>query len=399
VKDKDVRTLLLSQPVPDEHIAEERTWETVRGAFLAREPVPRERRMPKRLLLVLALAGVGVGLALSPAGSAIGGWIRDTVGRERTVGVPTAKPALVSLPAPGRVLVAANTGVWVVEEDGSRRRVGAFTGASWSPQGLFVVAWRGRLLAAVDPAATDDLHWSLSRRRIRAARWSPSGFRVAYLSGRSLRVVVGNGANDKELVARVAPVAPAWRPGSEHVLAYADPRGRIFVVDTDTEKALWRTARAPLPVELEWTDDADRLAVLGERQLRLFEAPRRLVASILLPEEFVGTAVATRPGTRDVAYAVFSPTTGEGSIFLLEGESERPRLMFGGAGRFRDLTWSPDGNLLLFGWAAADQWLYVPAEGPRVTATSDIARQFDPGGTGLTPFPRIEGWCCAPDSS
>ena len=70
MSDKDLRTALLAQPVPDEHIAEERTWETVRSAYLAREPVARRRRVPWRLLLVLALAGAGVAIALTPPGPA-----------------------------------------------------------------------------------------------------------------------------------------------------------------------------------------------------------------------------------------------------------------------------------------------------------------------------------------
>ena len=105
MNEKDVRRLLLSLPVPDEQRAEERTWDTVRRAFGDHEPVPARRRQPWKLLAVAVAAAALIGVAVSPVGSEIGGWIRDKVGRERVVGVTPAKPALVALPASGRLLV------------------------------------------------------------------------------------------------------------------------------------------------------------------------------------------------------------------------------------------------------------------------------------------------------
>lgn len=395
MSDKDLRTALLAQPVPDEHIAEERTWETVRSAYLAREPMARRRRVPWRLLLLLALVGAGVAIALTPPGPAVSDWVRDRVGREQAVPVEPAKPAVLSLPAPGRLLVTSAEGVWIVGEDGSRRLLGAYDGAVWSPGGLFVAAWRGRELAALDPEEADFVHWTLTRDEIEVARWSSSGFRVAYLSGGSLRVVVGNGTGDRELAAQVSPVAPAWRPGREEVVAYADATGRVVVVDTDTGKVSWRTAQALAPLALAWTDDAERLAVLGERQVRVFQAPKKRLATIRLPAGAVGSAIATRPGSHDLAYTIFSPGTGESAVYLLDARRSRTRLVFAGAGRLDALTWSPDGALLLVGWPAADEWLFVPADGrARVTAVANVARELDPGGTGTASAPRVEGWCC-----
>ena len=394
MNEKDLRTALLSQPVPDEHIAEERTWETVRASYLAREPVARRRRFPTRLVLVLAVVGAVVAVALSPAGSRIVDWVRDTVGRETTVVVKPPPPEPVALPAAGRLLVAANGVVWIVDENGAHRRLGDYPGAAWSPTGLFVAAWRGNELAELDPEEPGFVHWTLSHDPIADARWSSSGYRIAYRSGPALRVVVENGTGDRELVPSVAKVAPAWRPGREEILAYADPEGRVSVVDADTGKAAWRTARAPAPVALAWTDDAERLAVLGERQLRVFEAPKKLVATVRLPDGSAGVALAPRPGGRELAYAVFSRQTGAGSVFLYDGSSSR--LLFAGAGRLDDLAWSPDARILLVGWAAADEWLYVPTgQSGSVTSTANVTREFAGGGAGGASFPRVEGWCCA----
>ena len=48
-------------------------------------------------------------VALTPAGGAVGGWIKDVV-----AGRPDARPALDSLPAPGNLLVVSEQGLWVV---------------------------------------------------------------------------------------------------------------------------------------------------------------------------------------------------------------------------------------------------------------------------------------------
>ena len=394
MNETELRRRIAAARMPGEDGAELRAWATVRAAYETREQLPAGRRIPLRPLAAVAAVAVAVAVAVSPAGPAVGGWIRDTIGRERVVGVRPARPALVSLAAPGQLLVASRTGVWVVNQDGSRRQVGAYDGAAWSPRGLFVVAWRGRQVVALDPDRTGAVHWSLSRERIGGATWSPSGFRVAYLSGSSLRVVAGDGTGDGELAARAAPVVPAWKPGARHVLAYADPSGGVEVVDADTAAGLWRTPRGERPIRLEWTGDGRQLLVASRHALRFFEAPRRLITSIEIPSQLVATAAAVRPRSHDAAYAVFSGQAGRGSVFLYDGSSSR--LLFSGSGRFDDLVWSPDGRFVLVGWAAADEWVFIPGQsGPRVRANADIARQFDPGSRLPPAFSRVEGWCCA----
>ncbi len=394
MKDKDVRRLLLSVPAPDEQRAEERTWETVSRAFAEREVVPVARRVPWKLIAVAAAAAAVIGIAVSPVGSQVGGWIRDKVGREHVVGVAPSKPALVGLPGPGRLLVTGPSGVWIVHRDGSRRRVGAYDAATWSPNGLFVAAWKGRNLVALDPERTDEVHWSLTRQRIADTRWSPSGFRVAYRSGKSLRLVVGNGTDDRQLVERVAAVAPAWKLVREHVLAYAAMDGRVIVEDTDSRTRLWRTRRLPDPVSLAWTETG-RLAVLSAGELRVFGPDSRLTRIQRLGAGLGDGILAARPGSETLAYSVFSKASGNGAVWLYDVEAGRATLLFSGAGRLDDLAWSPDGRLLLVGWAAADQWLYVASRpGGRVAAVSSVSAGFAPGVAGEAAFPRVDGWCC-----
>lgn len=394
MSDRDLRTLLLSQPVPDEQIAEERTWEVVREAFQTRQPVTHHRRLPWRLLAALAVAGAAAAIALSPAGPAIVDWIDARADGGEAVSTQAATtPAPIALPAPGRLLVTDPRGVWVIHEDGARVHVGDYPAASWSPTGLYVAAWTADRLVALDPARNEFVHWTLERDAVADVRWSSTGLRIAYRSGAALRVLVENGTADRELAAGVLEVAPAWRPGRGEVLAYAEPDGRIAIVEADTGKALWRTARAPAPVALAWAD-ASTLVALEQRRIRLLAEPGELVVAVDLPEGARGLALAPRPGTADVAYSVFAAGTGKSSIFLVDAKRKTPRLLFAGAGQLGDLAWSPDGRYLLVAWKAADQWLFVPAgKGGRIAVVAGVGERFDPD-AGAGTFPVPAGWCC-----
>ena len=90
--------------IPGEHEARVRTWAIVREAFAEREPAPPERHR-MRLAVVIAVAAAVLAAALSPPGRAVLGEIREAVGVER------AQRGLFSLPADGRLLVAADSGV------------------------------------------------------------------------------------------------------------------------------------------------------------------------------------------------------------------------------------------------------------------------------------------------
>jgi hypothetical protein len=189
---------------PDELGAEERAWAVVRSAYAAR-PLVVSRRSRWRLAAVPVLVAVIAGVALSPAGATVSRLIRQALG------VQHAAHSLFSLPAPGRLLISGPGGTWTVTADGSSRRLGTWRQASFSPHALYIAAARGDELAALDPRGVP--RWTLSRPAVSDPTWySPSGFRLAYLSGRQLRVVAGDGTGDHQLASKVASVAPAWRP-------------------------------------------------------------------------------------------------------------------------------------------------------------------------------------------
>jgi hypothetical protein len=341
-------------------------------------------------LVPVAAAG---GAAASAPHSAVGQWVRGVLG----VGERDVRRALVAVPGGGRLLVQGEAGTWVVSADGAKRRLGDYTGAAWSPRGLFVVAWRGGELTALDPGG--KVRWSLARPEpVALARWAPvNGYRIAYLAGGGLRVVNGDGTADRRLAAAARrAVAPAWRPDDAHVLAYADARERIDVVAADSRERLWRSARLPGLAQLSWSADGRLLLAATRRGLVLFDAAGRRMFTRPMPAGAVPQEVAWAPRRSQVAVVRRVVAAGRSEVLLLDPQRGlRGRVLFTGPGRFGAPAWSPDGARLLIGWPEADQWLFLRARGRgRLTAVANIARQFGPGDA--TPaFPRSVRWCCA----
>lgn len=385
------RRALRSYRAPEEAGAQQRTWTVVRDAYGAREPVRHRRRSRRGLLLAPLIAVLIAGVTLSPAGATVGRWIRHALG------VPHAAPALFRLPAPGSVLVSGAGGTWTVAADGSSRRLGAWRQASWSPHGLFVAVTRSNQLAAVDAHGT--LHWTLTRPAVRDPRWYvPTGYRVAYLSRHSLRVVAGDGTGDHVLATGVASVAPSWQPGSPYRLAYVTRAGTLVVRGADSKQVAGTASLSGSPRELAWSSDGRRLLAVTTTGATVYGPRGRSIATI-----------AALPGAT-IRAASMSPDGG--ALALIRGGAEQDvvvlklapatatptrRRVLSGVG-LGQLAWSPDGRWLLVSWPAADQWVFVRVAGPpRIAAVSRIARQFsvlDAQASGQAGFPRIEGWCC-----
>lgn len=212
--------------IADEREARERTWAVVAAAFAQREPVPRRRSWKPAVAVALAVAALAA--LLSPPGRAMLDELREVVG------VENADRALFSLPADGRLLVVSDAGAWVVEQDGSKRLLGPYRDASWSPFGRFVAAARANELAALTPGG--DLRWTLARPDVRFPRWggTRTDTRIAYFSRGRLRVVGGDGKGDRLLDADAALRPPSWLPGAAHRLAYLRRDGSVRIVDADS---------------------------------------------------------------------------------------------------------------------------------------------------------------------
>ncbi len=359
---------------PGEHEAGERSWSVVRAAYEAREPVAWPRRHA-RPLVVGALVAAVVAAALSPPGRSVIHSLR------KAVGVEQAQPELFSLPAPGRLLVSGPGGAWIVNADGSRRRLGPYRDATWSPLGHFVAAVRANELDALD--LKGEVRWTLPRRSPRFPAWTGtrSDTRIAYMSGGRLRVVAGDGTGDRA-VARAAPVAPAWRSGRGRMVAYA--RGRRIVVYSLEALAPVLVRRVPeAPRRLEWSGDGRLLLVVAPHSVRVFGLQGVLFAEDNPPAGTRDVDAAFVPGSHRVGVIRVARSTS--NVVLLN----RRRSLFRGTGALDQLRFSPDGRWLLVTWPTANEWVFVRTGGRhRIVGASRISTQF--GG-----FPRVASWCCA----
>lgn len=397
-----LRELLREEPLPGAAEAEGRGLAMVERAYAERRPA--ERPVLPRLAIALAVVTLLAALLLSPAGAAVRDWIDDVF----TAGVRNAEPALTEIPGGGELLVGSERGPWVVQADGSRRLLGRYREAAWSPHGLFVAVASGRTLSAVEPDGTP--RWSISADgRVGDPAWSPSGFRIAYRAGASLRVVKADGSGDALLAPRSAPVPPTWLPAGPHLLAYVDSKGRVVAAETDTASTMDTADAAAGIVGLDWSPQGGELLEIARHGLRLRQvradklagglrlgAPRRLP----LPSAATVRAAAFSPDGRAIAVLLdrsSTPGPPRSEALLADPAGGPARRIFGVSGHLTELVWSPDGSRLLLAWPAADQWLFVPlAPATRLRAIGEVAATFSPGNPTRARYPRIESWCCTP---
>ncbi len=349
----------LDVPIPEG--TEERAHRVAMAAYGSHRPVPRRRSYWKPAVAVVVVAAVAGTLA-SPPGQSVISSIREAVG------VKKAQRELFSLPGPGRLLVNSTSGPWVVQQNGSKRLLGKYTEASWSPFGRFVVARGGDELVTTEPDG--KVHWTLSRPSLRLPAWGGQhrNTRIAYLSRGALHVVAGDGTGDAERCGIAARVAPSWLPGSLDVLAVATP-SQVMVEDVTTCRAIFR---APARVtKLQWSSDGKSLLALGPARLRVYDLHGRVVANggPVVDAAFVGT-------THRVAALLRS-----GDVVLAG------KVLFHAAG-LRQIVSSPDSRWLLVTWPAADQWIFVRVQAPHtIRAYAQITQQFGRG-----TFPEVAGW-------
>jgi hypothetical protein len=320
--------------------------------------------------LVVLVAAIAAAV-LSPPGRAVFERVRAAVGVEH------ADPALFSLPAPGRLLVVSTDGggVWLVRDNGFKRRLGSFADAQWSPHGLYAVATTRNHLLALDEDA--HVRWSLARAGAALPRWAGSltDTRIAYLARSGLRVVGGDGRGDRLLDSTAMQVAPAWAPGGTFDLAYASGSGTIVRRDALSGAVRWRRQGDLLPLSLEWSDDGRLLAVTSATRVVVLGADGRVVRTIGSLEATLVTS-AFRPHSHQLAVSVRLASRSELKLVDVDHPGHA-RLRFAGPGTFGDVVWSPDGTTLLVDWPTANQWVFL--RGSKVHAVGNIREEFPRG--------------------
>jgi hypothetical protein len=339
--------------------AEERTWAIVRQAY--EERVPTRKARPRTGVLLAIAAAV-----TTPSGRAVFKKVREAVG------VPEAEPALFSLPAKGPLLVVSSEGggVWLVRDNGFKRRLGPYTDAEWSPHGLYVVATTARRLVALD--LETGVRWTLAR-RASWPRWegTRTDTRIAYLTLAGLRVVAGDGTGDHLLDRYAQDVPPAWDPRRMHTVAYVSG-GAVLLRRADSGTLVWRAPVAVLPSDLAWSQDGRYLAVVSPRKIVVLDGAGRVRRTVTtLGDRFVDAAF--EPGSHLLSLSLRSGQRSEVRVVDVDHPG-RSRLLFAGPGTFGDFAWSSDGRWLVLDWPTADQWLFL--RGSHVRAVANIREQF-----------------------
>jgi hypothetical protein len=363
--------------------AERRTWEVVKRAYEERSPAPRRARKPLVPALVAAAVILGAAIA-TPPGHAVFQKVREAVG------VQQAEPALFSLPSSGRLLVvsADHGGVWLIHDNGLKRRIGSYTDAEWSPHGLYVIATTPHQLVALD--VNDGIRWTLPR-RASWPRWEGTRVdtRIAYMTPTGLRVVAGDGTGDHVLDRYAQDVPPAWDPLRLHTVAYFSG-GAIVLRNADSGQVVWRAPISVLPSDLVWSSDGRYLAVTSSHKVIVLTQQGRVHRTVTtLGEGFVDAAF--QPRTHRLALSIRTATGSEVRVVDVDHPGHT-RTLFAGPGTFGDFVWSPDGRWLLLAWPTADQWLFL--HGSRVHAVGNIKEQF-PRGDHLGPVLQLDQrWCC-----
>jgi hypothetical protein len=369
--------------------AERRAWEVVKRAYEERSPAPMRARRPlvRVLVPVLVAAAVVVAAAIAtPPGHAVFQKVREAVG------VPEAEPALFSLPGRGRLLVvsAKHGGVWLIHDDGLKRRIGSYDDAQWSPHGLFVVVTTKTALVTLD--VDNGVRWSLPRRGAFWPRWEGTRVdtRIAYMTPSGLRVVAGDGTGDHLLDRHARDVPPAWDPSLLHTVAYFSS-GAIVLREADSGRIIWRHPIGFRPSNLVWSTDGRYLAVVSGHKVVVLGGNGKIRRTVTtLGQRF--TDAAFQPRSHRLALSLRTAIGSEVRVV----DVDRPghgQLLFAGPGAFGSIAWSPDGRWLLVGWPTADQWLFL--RGSRVHAVANIREQFprrDHHGPSLQFDSR---WCCS----
>lgn len=393
----ELRERLRTVPVPADPAAQERVWQTVSRAYrppdVVRRPRLRRRVLVPALAAVIAVVAVALTAGSAPR-QALARWFRDAFG---LTAQPRPRPILAGLPSGGRLLVTAPTGPWIVGPSGTRTHLGAYSGSAWSPHSLYVVAWRADRLVTLNPRGR--LQWAIPAGAVvSAARWSPDGYRIAYLAGRAVDVVAGDGSQSHRLLAGVRPIAPAWEPrtGADHRLALVDASSDLQLRNADTGALLWRVRLPAAPQQLLWSPTGHRLLVISRRAITVYTARGHLLAALTLAPGARFGAAALGPADRlalVVHRAAGQPDSVELFTATAHGLGRPADIVFTAAERLAGLAWSPDARWLLAGSSSADQWIFLRIAAPaRITVVSQVAANFSLGARREPGFPKLGGW-------
>jgi hypothetical protein len=317
-----------------------------RAAVLAAVPAPeRGGRSWALLVVAAAVAAVAVGAgALAATGK-----LHVALGtRAHRATVPTR----LSVPAGTHgIAVVAGGKLWLATRRGLRIEAMPVSAAELSPRALYAAVGLGSSLAALAPGQRRA--WTHEAGgRVVAAAWSPDGLKIAYVvhrrRGNELRLIEGDGDNDRLLDRHVAPAKPSWR-GDALAVAYVRPMGRAAVFDlTNGSRRTFDTRGCGGPTQVvAYAPVRPRLAVAGASGVALvgrWDAPPACIAL----DRVMSISSLAWVGPRHVVTAD-NPRPGIGADSALRGYRTVRNGLDGAGGAFsaqliRAAVASPDGR-------------------------------------------------------
>src|SRR3954466_2448908 len=190
---------------------------------------PSEEWRPRGLLVLtfVVIFGVGAGAVLAATGK-----LHVDIGTQQ----PAPAPVLSRLKVPAGtqgIAVVAGGRLWLTTRNGLRIEGLPATTAELSPQALYAVVGVGSSLVAFAPGQRRA--WThAATGPVLAASWSPDGLKIAYVTrtkGRTqLRLIEGDGDNDRLLDTGVSASRPGWR-GDSLAILYRTAGARSAVFD------------------------------------------------------------------------------------------------------------------------------------------------------------------------
>lgn len=224
-------------PQPEPEVGER----ALAASLAALQPTAPARRGIRTAVVVFAAAFVL--LAVAAGSLAAAGALHVSLGSKGKPHAPTSRALRLPTGAAG-IAAVIDGKLSVLTKSGFRLQGLRVSAAALSPHALYVAVGIGHSLVAMAPDGRRA--WSRAvAAPVSAISWAPDGLRIAYVVGKQLHVIYGNGTHDALIDRSVRAVQPSWRADSL-AFGYVGGGGKGIVYDLAHRSR--RVLKTPTPV-------------------------------------------------------------------------------------------------------------------------------------------------------